>query len=134
MKKLLLFLLVIAIQVGILFPPISPAKASQCCKIQCNHKAKPTPDSCPMHQKADCKERDPMDCCRSHCLLIGKIEVIPLKEKAISSINEIIKFQPVYINIPSISHDFIIAQEKRSLSPPYFEVSSLFIQNCSFLI
>ncbi|MBI3815137.1 MAG: hypothetical protein HY279_11840 [Nitrospinae bacterium] len=134
-RKFILFLFIIVIQVGIIFPPVSPAKAAQCCKTYCNHKVEKMPNSCPMHQKNDYKETNPVDCCKNHCVFIGQIDAVTVKQDA--SINDYhCKIFPIslasnhYIPLTVSSSDL----KKDHLSFTYREVTPpLFIQNCSLL-
>ncbi len=139
MKKLPLFLLIIVIQLGILFPPISPVKAAQCCKTHCNHKpSRPMPNHCPIQQKGDCKQRTPVECCKSRgCPTASQLEPISLKQKAASSnpLQEVSPFQPALANLLLLPPDLKPDRKKSGFSPHnYSSDPPLFIQNCSFLI
>jgi hypothetical protein len=137
MKRNFYFFLLIVIQVGILFPSISPAKAAQCCKTRCNHELKTTPNTCPMKQKGDHQQMDPVDCCGSHCLSVHMSDAVTFERKHIANTydHESFSLQFESAGYLSVLPDPASTLKKVELSRRYSSSSPpIFLQHCSFLI
>jgi hypothetical protein len=137
MKRIFYFFLVIVIQVGILYPSISQAKAAQCCKTHCNHELKTKPNTCPMKQKGGHQQMDPVDCCGTHCLSIGMGDVVRFERKHITSTydQEFFSLQPVSAGYLTALPDPAFILKKEGLFRRYTASSPpIFLKHCSFLI